>query len=67
MWKKIEFLKGKYFRIYRPKKNKEGEFEVKTNEELRRLFEEANIIRVMKSNRIRWLVMFGYLKKYWGT
>jgi len=49
------FLKEKYFihiQIFGPKKN-EGEFEFRTNEELRRLLKEANIIGIMKSSRIR--------------
>jgi len=45
------------------KKNEEVEFETRTNGELRDLFEEVNIIRIMKSSRIRWLAMFGDLKE----
>jgi len=41
-------------KIYEPKNNDVGEFEVRTNEELRRLFGEANIIGIMKSYRLRW-------------
>ncbi|KAL4083745.1 hypothetical protein QTP88_029061 [Uroleucon formosanum] len=41
-------------KIYGPKKNDVGEFEVRTNEELRRLFGEANIMGIMKSYRLRW-------------
>lgn len=40
--------------IYGQKKNEEGEFEIRTNGELRRLFGKANIIGVVKSKRIRW-------------
>jgi len=36
------------------KKNDESEFEIRTNEELRGLFGEANIMGIMKSCRIRW-------------
>lgn len=42
-------LKGKYFG---PKKNDEGEFEVRTNEELRRLFGDERFIGIVKSSRI---------------
>jgi len=41
-------------KMYELKKNNVGEFEVRTNEELRRLFGEANIIGIMKSSRLRW-------------
>jgi hypothetical protein len=41
-------------KIFGPNKNGEGEFEIRTNEELGRLFGETNIIGVMKSSRIRW-------------
>jgi len=34
--------------------DEEGEFEVRTNEKMRSLFGEANIIGFMKSRRIRW-------------
>jgi hypothetical protein len=48
------FLKGILRQIYGPKKNDVGDFEVRTNEELRSLFGEANIIGIMKSYRLRW-------------
>ncbi|VVC32407.1 Reverse transcriptase domain [Cinara cedri] len=41
-------------KIFGPKKNEGGEFEIGTNEELRELFGEADIIGIMKSSRIRW-------------
>jgi len=40
--------------IFGPKKNEEGEFEMRTNEELRELFGENDILGVMKSSRIIW-------------
>lgn len=52
---KLAVFERKIFRkMFGPKNNEEGEFEVKTNEELRRLFVEANIIRILKYNRMRW-------------
>lgn len=37
------------------KKNEEGEYEIKTNEELKKLYGESRIIGVTKSSRIRWV------------
>jgi len=42
-------------KMYRPKKNEVGHFEVRINEELRKLFGEPNIIGIMKSGTIRWV------------
>lgn len=51
---KLGVFERKIFRKkFGPQKNNEGEFEFWTNEELGRLFEKANIIRIMKSSRIR--------------
>jgi len=53
--KKLDVFERKILRkIFGPKMNEEGEFEIRTNEELRKLFREANIIGFMKSTRIRW-------------
>jgi hypothetical protein len=35
------------------KKNEEGDFDIKTNKELRELFGKVDIVGVMKSDRIR--------------
>jgi len=40
----VVFEKNKPQKIFEPKKRDEGEFEIKTNEELRGLFGEVNII-----------------------
>lgn len=39
---------------FRTKKIDEGEFELRTHEELRRSFGETNVIGIMKCIRIRW-------------
>jgi len=53
--KKLGVLERKILRkIFGPKKNEDGEFEIRTNEELRELFGEADIIGIMKCSRIRW-------------
>ncbi|KAL4149713.1 hypothetical protein QTP88_003590 [Uroleucon formosanum] len=53
--KKLGNLERKILRkIFGLKKNEEGEFEIRTNEELRKLFGEADITGIMKSSRIRW-------------
>lgn len=39
--------------MYGKEKNELSDFEVKTKEELRRLFGKADIIGIMKSSRIR--------------
>jgi len=51
--KKLGVLERKILRkIFGPKNNEDGEFEIRTNEELRELFGEADIIGIMKSSRI---------------
>lgn len=34
--------------MFRPKNNEDGEFEIRTNEELRELFGETNIIGILE-------------------
>ncbi|VVC37111.1 Reverse transcriptase domain [Cinara cedri] len=52
--KNLGVLKRKILRkIFGPKKNEGGVFEIRANEELRELFGEADIIGIMKSSRIR--------------
>lgn len=48
------FEKKILWKMFGPKKNEEGDFEIRTNEELRELFREANIIGIMKSSRKGW-------------
>lgn len=50
--------------IFGLKKNERGEFEIRTNEELRELFEEADTVGIMKSSRIRWA---GHVWRYEGV
>lgn len=41
-------------RIFGPKRNDEGNYEIKSNIELNSLFNEPNIDAILKSQRIRW-------------
>jgi hypothetical protein len=42
-------------KIYRPTQDKDGTWRIKTNEELENLIKEKNVVRIIKSQRIRWL------------
>lgn len=41
-------------KIFDSKNNKEGQYEIRTNEEFKSLFGEPNITGVMKNSRIKW-------------
>jgi hypothetical protein len=41
-------------RIFGPKRNEEGSYEIKSNRELNALFNEPSIVAPFKSQRIRW-------------
>jgi hypothetical protein len=41
-------------RIYGPKRNEENLYERRTNAELRAMFNEPNIMGILKSRRISW-------------
>jgi len=41
-------------RIFRPKRNDEGDYEIRSNRELKNLFNEPNIAATLKSQRLRW-------------
>jgi len=41
-------------RIFGPKRNDEGGYEIRSNRELNALFNESNIVSILKSQRIRW-------------
>jgi hypothetical protein len=48
-------IKRKIFRrIYGPKRNEENTFERRTNAELRTIFNETNIVGILKRRRISW-------------
>jgi hypothetical protein len=42
-------------RIYGPKRNEENTYERRTNAELRTIFNETNILGILKSRRINWV------------
>jgi len=41
-------------RIYGPKRNEENTYERRTNADLRAIFNETNIVGILKSRRISW-------------
>lgn len=41
-------------RISEPKRNKEGDYEIRSNREVNNLFNEPNIAAMLKSQRLRW-------------
>jgi len=41
-------------KIYGPTQNNDGTWRIKTNEELEILIKKKNIVRFMKSHRLRW-------------
>jgi hypothetical protein len=41
-------------KIYGPTKNNDGTWRIKTNEELEILIKKENIVRFLKSQRLRW-------------
>lgn len=41
-------------KIFGPKKNKEREYEIRSNENLEKLYNEFNIVGTFKSARISW-------------
>jgi len=41
-------------RIFGPKRNDEGSYEIRSNRELNALYNESNIVSTLKSQRIRW-------------
>ncbi|XP_022171125.1 uncharacterized protein LOC111034293 [Myzus persicae] len=41
-------------RIFGPKRNDEGNYEIRSNRELNALYNESNIVSTLKSQRIRW-------------
>jgi len=41
-------------RIYGPERNEENTYEQRTNAELRTIFNETNIVGILKNRRIRW-------------
>jgi hypothetical protein len=42
-------------KIYGPTQDKDGTWRIKTNEELENLIKKRNIVRFIKSQRLRWL------------
>ncbi|KAL4083607.1 hypothetical protein QTP88_028923 [Uroleucon formosanum] len=53
--KKLEIFERKILRkIFGPKKNNEGEYEVRNNKNLEELYNEPNITGILKSARIGW-------------
>jgi len=53
--KKLEVFERKILRkIVGPKKNNEGEYEIRSNKKLAELYNETNIVRILKSARIGW-------------
>jgi hypothetical protein len=42
-----------HYRIFGPKKNEEGSYEIRSNRELNALFNEPSIVATLKSQRIR--------------
>jgi hypothetical protein len=42
-------------KIYGPTQDKDGTWGIKTNEELENLIKKKNIVRFIKSQRLRWL------------
>jgi len=53
--KKLEVFERKILRkIFGPKKNNEGEYETRSNKNLEKLYNEPNIIGILKSARIGW-------------
>jgi len=54
--RKLEMLERKILRkIFGSKRNNEGEYEIRNNEELKNLYDEANIVGTLKSMRINWV------------
>ena len=41
-------------KIYGPTQNNDGTWRIKTNEELENLIKKTNIVRFIKSHRLRW-------------
>jgi hypothetical protein len=41
-------------RIFGPKRNEEGIYEIRSNRELNALYNEPNIVATLKSRKIRW-------------
>ncbi|KAL4122066.1 hypothetical protein QTP88_014466 [Uroleucon formosanum] len=53
--KKLEVFERKILRkIFGPKKNNEGEYEIRSNKNLEELYNEPNITGILKSARIGW-------------
>ncbi|VVC33443.1 Hypothetical protein CINCED_3A018802 [Cinara cedri] len=50
--KKLEVFERK---IFGPKKNNEGEYEIRSNKNLEELYNETNIVGILKSARIGWV------------
>ena len=49
------FLKEKYLRkIYGPTQNPDGTWRIETNDELRHRLKQEDIIKFVKSQRLRW-------------
>ena len=55
MKKKLEVFERKILRkIFGPKKNNEGEYEIQSNKNLEELYNDTNIVGILKSARIGW-------------
>jgi hypothetical protein len=53
--KKLEIFERKIlWKIFGPKKNNEGEYEIQSNKNLEELYNEPNIFGTLKSGRISW-------------
>jgi hypothetical protein len=51
----LEYYSRVLRKIYGPTQDKDGTWTIKTNEELENLIKKKNIVRFIKSQRLRWL------------
>jgi hypothetical protein len=51
---RLRFFENKVLRIFGPKREEDGSWRKLHNEELHSLYSSTNIVRVIKSRRLRW-------------
>jgi hypothetical protein len=60
---KLKFSENRVLRIYGPKREEDGSWRKLHNDELRSLYSSPNIIRVIKSRRMRWAGYVARMRK----